>query len=241
MDVTSAANPSLSEADIVEVADLTDAAFDQLYDDVLAPSFPDTELLGREVLHEQYLRGAPDYFGNAVMRDGRAIAAALCEQHGPSGISLLDYLAVAPGIRQGGHGGRLLRHLLSRWEGTDSVAFLAEVEDPRHHPSTDHGDPAARLRFYERHGATLLPLPYFQPSLGPGLARVPHLLLIALRTRETGLPSAGLREFLDDNIVACEGEAATDEPGYRALRDRITAWPESAPLWPLSRLADLPA
>ncbi|WP_460406282.1 GNAT family N-acetyltransferase [Actinophytocola sediminis] len=236
MDVTPAPG-----AVIVDLADLGDQAFDQLYDDVLAPSFPETELLGRDVLRAQYLGDPSDFFGSAVLTAGRAVAVALCEHHRASGISLLNYLAVDPGIRQGGHGGRLLRHTLSRWETTDSVAFLAEVEDPRCHPSNDHGDPTARVRFYERHGAALLPLPYFQPSLGPGLARVPNLLLISLRTREAGLPSAGLTRFLDDNIAACEGEQARDhDPAYRALRDTVTAWPAHAPLWPLSRLTELP-
>lgn len=233
--------PEAAGSDVVDIADLDDAAFEQVYDLVLAPSFPPTELLGREVLRALYLGGNPDFFGYTVLRGHRPIAAALCEHHRPSRISLLDNLAVAPDIRQGGHGGRLMRHLLSRWESADSVAFLAEVEDPRHHSGGEHGDPAARLRFYDRHGAQLLPLPYFQPSLGPGLDRVPNLLLLALRTRDSGLPSAALGAFLDDNITACEGDTARDtDPDYRSLRDRVTAWPPTAPLWPLSRLADLP-
>lgn len=241
MDVTPSAAAPVRDAVIVEVAGLGDEVFGQLYDDVLAPSFPETELLAKQTLVGEYLRGSQDFFGYAVVSDGKAVAAALCEHHRPSGISLLNYLAVDPGIRQGGHGGRLLRHALSQWETTDSVAFLAEVEDPRVHPSSDHGDPVARVRFYERHGATLLPLSYFQPSLGPGLARVPNLLLTSLRSRADGVPSAGLTQFLDDSIAATEGEDARNgDPAYRALRDSVTAWPDLVPLWPMSRLADLP-
>jgi GNAT superfamily N-acetyltransferase len=233
---------TVPDAVVVNVADLDDATFRQLYDDVLAPSFPVEELLDQGTMSAQYLGGRSDFFGYAAMRDGKAVAAALCEHHEPSGISLLCYLAVHPAGRQGGHGGRLLRHALTRWDAmTRSVAFLAEVEDPRHHQkSIDHGDPVARLRFYERHGATVLPLPYFQPSMGPGLARVSNMLLISLRTRMAGVPSAGLAQFLDDYVVACEGEEVkNNEPVYRALRDRVTAWPELVPVWPLSRLTDI--
>jgi hypothetical protein len=226
---------------IVNVAQFDGEAFGQLYEDVLDPSFPAKELLDAEFLSGLYLGEDPDFFGYAVMEDGKAVAAALCEHHEPSGISLLNYLAVRPGGRQGGHGGRLLRHALAQWETlTSSVAFLAEVEDPRQPPSSDHGDPAARLRFYERHGATVLPLPYFQPSLAPGLPRVTNMLLLALRVRGDGVPSAGLTKFLDDNMEFCEGaEAKNTDPVYRALRDRVTAWRDLVPVWPVSRWEEI--
>jgi hypothetical protein len=38
----------------------------------------------------------------------------------------------------------------------------------------------ARVRFYERHGARALPLPYVMPALSPGTKRVPGLMLMVL-------------------------------------------------------------
>ena len=55
-----------------------------------------------------------------------------------------------------------------------------EVEDPREFTgSAAFGDPAARVRFYERQGVRALPLPYMlAQALGPGTARVPGLMLM---------------------------------------------------------------
>jgi hypothetical protein len=45
----------------------------------------------------------------------------------------------------------------------------------------------ARVRFYERHGARALPLPYVQPALGPGTERVPRLMLMVLGGTDASL------------------------------------------------------
>jgi hypothetical protein len=45
----------------------------------------------------------------------------------------------------------------------------------------------ARVRFYERHGGRALPLPYLQPALGPGSARVPGLMLMAFGNEVPGM------------------------------------------------------
>jgi hypothetical protein len=59
--------------------------------------------------------------------------------------------------------------------------ILAEVEHPTYHPSSDdHGDPAARMRFYAKHGGRILDIPYFQPAIRDGEPPVPALMLVTL-------------------------------------------------------------
>lgn len=242
MDMPPKVSTAGDETTIVDVADLDSRAFAELYRRVLAPSFTEDELIDEETLRSYYLSGVPEFFGCVTVLGAEPIAVALAEHHPASGLSLLNYLAVDPGIRQGGHGGRLLRHSVARWvEAVHPVAILAEVEDPRCHAASAHGDPAARLRFYERLGATLLPLPYFQPALGPGLNRIPDMLLINLHATPAGIPGDALRQFLDDYVAAGEGADARDhEPVYLALRQRIGEWPGSIPEWSMSRLAEIP-
>lgn len=225
-----------------DVSDLDHETFGHLYRDVLAPSFSAEQLFDEDMMRSQYLGGNPALFGSVAIRGGLPVAGALGEYHEPSHLVLLNYLAVRCDSRRGGLGERLLRHVLPQWRtSTSPDAILAEVEDPRYHESGPHGDPAARLHFYERLGATLLPIPYFQPALGPRLSRVQNMVLICLHTREAGVPSKGLARFLDDYVGSCEGETAKNtDPDYRAMRDRITSWPDLVPTWPMSRLNDIP-
>ena len=183
---------------------------------VLAPSFPPDELEGVDGM-------------TAALRRGTLVAAAACDDEGGvrglatgswsarTRVLLLSYLAVAPGVRGGGVGGTLLDAALTAWvERLDPLVVLAEVEDPRAttgHRVEEHGDPVARLRFYRRHGARPLPLPYVQPALGPGARRVPGMLLLALAVDselvdEDGgwrVPAAALRGFLEEYYAATEG------------------------------------
>ena len=163
-----------------------------------------------------------------LFRSG-AVGSA-CE---PGGVVLLVYLAIAPGGRGGGIGGALLDGAVARWVADLSPGLvLAEVEHPDHHTaSPEHGDPAARLRFYARHGARLLAVPYFQPGIGPHGARVPALLLVTLyvdpalestRLDEatgpvTEVSAPPLREFLVDNLRSSEGTLREDVAVQRLL------------------------
>jgi hypothetical protein len=139
-------------------------------------------------------------------------------------VVLLSYLATDATARSTGIGRRLLDAAVARWTTRhDPCLVLAEVEDPGHHPSTRYGDPAARLRFYARGGAEVLGLPYFQPRLQPGMARVPHLLLLALHTSPSlrsgpdGVDGAPIRRFLEELFVAGEGRMPEDPDGRRLL------------------------
>lgn len=234
----------------VELVDLTDPAdLTRLHSDVLAPSFPPAELMGLDELVAGCASG--ELYALGAVRDGRVVAGAVGTGSAPGGVVLLVYLAIAPGERGGGIGGTLLDAAVARWVAQLSPAYvLAEVEHPEHHTaSVEHGDPVARLRFYARHGAQLLAVPYFQPGMGPGAPRVPALLLVTLHVDDSvraGSPGPGgrervsappLRDFLEANLRGSEG-SLRDDAATRALLDSVAgAWVD---LVPPERLADVP-
>lgn len=181
--------PELALVDLVDPADLT-----QLHEQVLAPSFPPAELIDLDELIAGCASGELRALG--VRRDGQVVAGAVGSSCAPGGVVLLVYLAIAPGGRGGGIGGALLDGAVARWVAEFSPAYvLAEVEHPDHHTaSPEHGDPAARLRFYARHGARVLAVPYFQPGIGPEGSRVPALLLVTLYADESVHAAESVRE-----------------------------------------------
>ena len=117
-----------------------------------------------------------------------------------------------------------MREVQDRWLTGETLA-LTELDDPRHHePDPRHGDPWARLRFYERFGVRVLAAPYFQPSLGEGYGRSYHLLLCRLSARGESAPSAAagarVRLFLREYFTVCEGEQSLEDPEVRWLLDQ---------------------
>ncbi|MFE7407371.1 GNAT family N-acetyltransferase [Isoptericola sp. NPDC057559] len=210
----------------------TDTQLASLWRDVLAPSFPPAELTSLEDLRAGCRAGAQTALG--VERDGRVAAGIVASWSPSTRVLLVDYLAIAPGGRGGGVGGLLLDRSVAAWRAERSPALvLAEVEHPAHHPAhPQHGDPAARLRFYARHGARALALPYFQPGMGgPGSPRVPAMLLVALDVgAEAGggadeggdgwpdsVPGDPVHGFLAEHLVACEGALVEDAATRRLL------------------------
>lgn len=183
---------------------------------VLAPSFPPDELERVDGMTAALRRGT---LVAAAARDdeGAVLGLATGSWSARTRVLLLSYLAVAPGGRGGGVGGTLLDAALTTWvERLDPLVVLAEVEDPRAASGSRpeaHGDPVARLRFYQRRGARALPLAYTQPALRPGARRVPGMLLLALRVApdlvapDTSwrVPTAALRGFLEEYYAGTEG------------------------------------
>lgn len=205
----------------------------RVYADVLVPSFPPDELADLAVLQDELAAGRLQVV--VAERQGELLGAALAEWSAGTGILLLAHLAVAPGGRGGGVGGALLDTALELWRtGLDPWLALAEVEDPQVHAgSPEHGDPVARLRFYRRRGARVIPVPYVQPAMRPGGSRVPGLLLLALCAsgdRLAGVeadgtwlvPTAPLRAFLESYFAASEG-AVPDGPDWAALVEALEA------------------
>lgn len=210
---------------IVELADPDAPAVELVYNDILLPSFPDDELVPLSVLRA--LVGAGLGLVWAAHDDaGDVVAVAIGEWDAELRVVLLSWLAVREGRRGGGVGGPLLDTALTEWRRRyDPCLVLAEVADPRHHPvSTAHGDPVARLNFYQRRGARILDMPYFQPALGPDKARVDHMLLIVLHADPAfagsdadTIDATVLRRYLEKYQLECEGVVDTG--------------PDSAPMW----------
>lgn len=184
---------------------------------VLAPSFPPDELEDVVAMCADLVAGRAVAL---VSSSDAGVPVAVAVGTRSADVVLLSYLAVAPGTRGGGVGGELYDEALRRWrEAFDPLVVLAEIEDPDAPASSaDHGDPAARARFYLRRGARVLPVPYVQPALAPGLSRVPGMQLLALSVRASvvadddawHLPTEPLRDFLAAYYERAEGEPPTD-------------------------------
>ncbi|CAN7235835.1 GNAT family N-acetyltransferase [Knoellia sp. LjRoot47] len=148
-----------------------------VHEQLLTPAFPPEELETVEWMLERAAAGQLTI--RVLDRDGPA-AVSVTETLGPTGSVLLDYFATRSDLRGTGLGSALLGDMLAVVrERNHPRLILAEVERPDRHPSSPgHGDPAARLRFYRRHGARALDLPYFQPALGSGPPVHGMLLLV---------------------------------------------------------------
>lgn len=200
---------------------MTDLSLDELrdfYHRLMLPSFPPPELMTFEELVDA-LRTTQ--MNGHVMIDGNIIVAGLMTQEYLEGkVLLLTYLVVAKERRREGLGSHLIKTVVR----PQPKLVLAEIEDPRFHGSDENrGDPAARLRFYERMGSKLLPIPYTQPSLRIGSPRVDNLLLITIPsalhpTKE--IEGTLITEFLCAYYAASEGPAILidSDVQFRSLR-----------------------
>jgi GNAT superfamily N-acetyltransferase len=208
---------------------------DALYQEILQPSFPAEELCGLDDVRQMIDHGHPSWI--AVDDDGQVLGGAVGDWEPGLRVILLSWLAIRPGLRGGGVGGKLLDTALDAWRRDWAPCLvLAEVEDPaQHHGSELTGDPTARLRFYRQRGGRALDLPYFQASLRPGAPRVPGLLLMVLHAdaqfagqRPDTIDSAVVREYLEIYQQQCEGQVGTDEQA-NALWRALDAYPDGVP------------
>ncbi|GAA1660935.1 hypothetical protein GCM10009830_02540 [Glycomyces endophyticus] len=215
-----------------------DGLFTAVYRDLFARSFPPEELESEEALAAALRGGAANLF--AVVDDaGAPVAAAFGEWSADARVQLLTYLAVGPGARGGGIGGRLLREAVAAWaERRDPCLVVAEIEDPDAPAHDDHGDPRRRLAFYEAAGAQVLEVPYFQPGIGGPGRRVHGMLLLVLHAAPQlrhgdAIDGEALRTFMEDYLEAAEGAVTADEATTRlfAALDR----PGGVPLGPWRR------
>lgn len=223
---------------------------DAVHRDVLLPSFPPAELGSAEELTAEVADGSTVV--SAVLdADKTPVAAAVGHWSARARVQLLNYLAVLPSQRGTGVGRQLLRHVLEEWRMAHRpCAILAEVEHPGAHAgSEEHGDPTARLRFYERFGALALDLPYFQPALTPEAGRMYGMTLLVLHLDpELAGPEPGtvsshpLRMFMLEYLAGTEGSRQDSDAATTALFAAIdrpggvrTLPLENPVLFPLSR------
>jgi len=214
--------------------------------DLLTPAFPPDELVSPAELESGLTTGTTVV---TVISDDTdtPVAVAVGDFSPTSQVLLLSYLAVRPGQRSQGLGGRLLAEVTGAWqERFRPCLILAEVAHPAAHPADDwQGDPTARLRFYARYGARALDLPFFQPALAAGKNRLYGFLLLVLACRppcrgarpDTVAPDP-LRQFLTSYFLATEGRWPDDQAAV-AL-GRALERPDGIPLLPLTDPTGLP-
>lgn len=240
MSTSPRADPELSIEEIRRTGPLVDA----IYADILRPSFPPAELTTLAALRERITAGTATV---TVALDAArtAVGVAVGEWYDEARVMMLGYLAARPGLRSRGVGGELLTAAVRAWsERYRPCLVLAEVERPdAHRASLAHGDPTARLRFYQRYGARVLELPYFQPALRADEARAYGMLLITLHTEDrflrepAVLESAPVRTFWAEYLQETEGRA--DDPAAGRLRDAMRR--DGIRLRPLEEYQRVPA
>ena len=198
------------------------------YHQILQPSFPADVLIGLDELQEIANRASGSVW-LAQDADGTILGGAVGEWDESVRVVLLGYLAVRPGIRGGGIGGPLFLAALDSWrQKFRPCLVLAEIEDPAvpvRSGSEDHGDAAARLRFYLSRGSRVLDIPYFQPALEPGADRVTGLLLIVSHAdpdfagpEEGTIDPEVVRRYLEHYQIQYEGKVATDDQAMEMWR-----------------------
>jgi GNAT superfamily N-acetyltransferase len=215
----------------------------EFYCCVLAPHFPADELESSENIAAGLKSGGTKALV-ARTAEGVIVGGAVGDLFPRSGVLLLSYLAVAAESRGTGTGGLLMKTLTDLWGRQLSPPLLImEVEDPRyHHSDPAFGDPEARVRFYDRLGARALPVPYFQPALGPAGHRVPHLMLMVFGGIDappgTQQVDGGIVElFLTEYLEGCEGPVRPDD----AEAQRLLAACRRPGGLPLLRVSELPS
>jgi GNAT superfamily N-acetyltransferase len=213
------------------------------YRRVLAPHFRADELETSENIAAG-LKGGGTKALVARTAQGAIVGGAVGDMFAHSGVLLLSYLAVAAEGRGTGTGGLLMKAVTEVWGRHFSPSlFVMEVEDPRHyHSDSALGDPEARVRFYERLGARTLPIPYFQPALGPAGHRVPHLMLMVFGGTDahplTQLVDGQVVEtFLVEYLELCEGPVRPDDTEAQRM---LAACRRPGGL-PLLRVSELPS
>jgi GNAT superfamily N-acetyltransferase len=228
--------------DIVEAGEFDQPTLQRFCAEVLLPSFPAAEMMTLDEVLEAYL-GADPEVGALLVADGEPVAGILAERYATSGVLLIGYVAVHRSRRGRGDGMRLVTTMLPRWQDSLRPSLvIAEIDDPRFHATDiDTGDPASRLRFWERAGWRLLAMPYFQPSLRAGSPRARDMLLITFGIDGHEVPGEIIASFLREYFVGCEGESALSDPDVLGLLDWTRRDSGRVALWPLNRFPDLPA
>lgn len=213
-----------AEVTIRPVTDPTE--LHEVYAALLAPSFPPSELVPTDWLIDGVDSGAVSVL--VTEDESGPVAIAVTEPLEPSAAVLLTYFATRADRRGQGLGSTLFKAMVTAVrERTHAPLLVAEVERPdRHTGSEEFGDPSARLRFYDRHGARALDLPYFQPPIGDG-DPVHGMLLLALHVDKdlvttgqdgtAGLPGPALVSAAIDSTLG-DPPPEGDGPAAAALR-----------------------
>ncbi len=219
---------------IVPLAELTPPDVSDVYKRILCPAFRTDELLEFDNLVTAYT-GDGEEPSCVLLESGRPIAVLLAEKYVNDQVLLLSYLAVVHESRSEGAGSLLLDTFTEWAKSLDPEPIIvAEVDDPRVWPSeVSTGDAHARLQFYERRGARLIPVNYFQPRIRASGHRVPGMFLIRLDPRIEVKPELTER-FLVEYFTTCEGPNALEDPDLVELLRQVQSLYRLRILPPLS-------
>jgi GNAT superfamily N-acetyltransferase len=209
---------------------------------VLAPHFRADELETSESIASGLKSGGTTALV-ARTAQGAIVGGAVGDMFPRSRVLLLSYIAVLAEARGTGTGGLLMNAVTGVWgRRLSPVLLVMEVEDPRYYQKDAAlGDPEARVRFYERQGARALPVPYFQPALGPAGHRVPHLMLMVFGGTDAppGMQRVDGRvveAFLTEYLEACEGPVDPDDTDAQRMLSACRR-PDGLPLLRFSEFA----
>lgn len=210
-----------------------------VYQQLLRPAFRPEELPTLKEILRVY-SGEDAAPSGVLIQDGEPVGIYLCASYVGGRVRLLTHMAVSAQARGGGIGSRLLDHIGHRQDWPRAELVLAEVDDPRVWPAdAGTGDPVARLRFYARHGARLLPLSHVQPEVRPGSGRVRGMFL--LRLDQGPDPEADLvGRFLAEYFTECEGPESLADPEVAELLDSASQVSLVDSLLPVSDWEQLP-
>ena len=166
------------------------------FDTVLAPTFLHDELEPYEEF-EAKLEDDLTTLVIGVDESGEIVAAAVFVHIRAASAVVLRQMATREDLRGTGLGTELYHGLIAALEESEQPSLvLAEVQHPDYHEAhPQHGDPLARLRFYDRFDALIIDVPYYQPALTADLQPVYGLLLLALYVRPDLINPA--RTYLD--------------------------------------------
>ncbi|MGC3952975.1 MAG: GNAT family N-acetyltransferase [Propionicimonas sp.] len=212
-----------------------------VYDSILVRSFQPDELVDKAAFMHHTTWGEVLLTEDA---EGVATGVAVADHHPATGVSVLEYLAVAPGHRGAGAGSALLQAAVQQWgELVNPGALLAEIERPDAHGATEQfGDPTRRLAFYDRHGFRALAVPYFQPALTADQQAVPDLILGVLVFDPSWLSPDGNRFLAGARLEQALAERIPDDqhPEAREALLAATRDPAGIELLPLAEYARIP-
>lgn len=212
-----------TESIIIKQLDYVDTdAVSEFYRLILEPHFIPDELETEASIRLGLREGRTKALA-ARSADGTLVGGVVVDWFDRSEILLLSYVAVPDRYRCHGIGQRLLAATNTAWASElRPLLIVGEVEDPRYYGDTGYGDPERRLRMYERNGVRSLPIPYVEPSLSEGKARVPHLLLMVFggsqAPSEIGHVDGRIVEkFLIEYYELAEGEIRDDDVEVQRL------------------------
>lgn len=230
---------------VVLAAPRSFSQFERIIDEILVPTFPAEELGDKGWLLDSFNDGLFHVCAAWDIEDGatpapptaptplpsttvlpdtaRPLGAAIASaSHDAPGVMLLDWFAMTPASRGRGIGSTLFTYAMSTWQDAfNPQVIIGEVEDPKHHAATESGgDPVARIRFYRRHGAMPINVPFAMPRLAPDVETYDHMMLLALAGRALTDPSdrfgADLASFLNEYV-----RRSGEEKPYRAQIARM--------------------